>query len=288
MYVGVIEYLENHTTIRDLLFSPNSPCSIPIHGKNLRDGGITGDGDGDMTGDGDGETQRMSCADYYRPEFSMGAAIKQMQDLTLGPGKHRERKGYPRKHREKKGYPANCEKEGPPPSEHGGNAGQHSLFRAADVLLGRFKRLCEETAGLSRCALINLFPTFGEFCEAVEIFGHSVAWHSAIGYVLGIGDRHLGNIMLNLHTGKIAHIDFGYTLEVSRLLKIPERVPFRLSQFFAELLRPCVFEIQLAKSLKTLREFQPPLVAAITAIVYDLRRDKNPIHPKKALLRVSL
>lgn len=40
---------------------------------------------------------------------------------------------------------------------------------------------------------------------------------SMVGYVLGLGDRHLGNILLTMSTGKVVHIDFGDSFDVGRL-----------------------------------------------------------------------
>jgi hypothetical protein len=37
---------------------------------------------------------------------------------------------------------------------------------------------------------------------------------SMVGYILGLGDRHPSNIMLDRNTGKITHIDFGDCFEV--------------------------------------------------------------------------
>jgi phosphatidylinositol kinase/protein kinase (PI-3 family) len=40
-------------------------------------------------------------------------------------------------------------------------------------------------------------------------FTRSVALMSMVGYVLGLGDRHPSNLMMERHTGKVIHIDFG-------------------------------------------------------------------------------
>ena len=37
---------------------------------------------------------------------------------------------------------------------------------------------------------------------------------SMVGYILGLGDRHPSNVMLNRVTGQILHIDFGDCFEV--------------------------------------------------------------------------
>jgi len=38
---------------------------------------------------------------------------------------------------------------------------------------------------------------------------------SMVGYLLGLGDRHPSNLMLDRYSGKLLHIDFGDCFEVS-------------------------------------------------------------------------
>lgn len=45
-------------------------------------------------------------------------------------------------------------------------------------------------------------------------YTRSLAVMSMVGYILGLGDRHPSNVMLNRITGKILHIDFGDCFEV--------------------------------------------------------------------------
>jgi FKBP12-rapamycin complex-associated protein len=40
---------------------------------------------------------------------------------------------------------------------------------------------------------------------------------SMVGYILGLGDRHPSNIMIQRQSGKIVHIDFGDCFEVAML-----------------------------------------------------------------------
>lgn len=62
-------------------------------------------------------------------------------------------------------------------------------------------------------------------------YTRSLAVMSMVGYILGLGDRHPSNLMLDRVTGKIVHVDFGDCFEVAmHREKYPERVPFRLTR----------------------------------------------------------
>ncbi|KAM0938032.1 putative non-specific serine/threonine protein kinase [Dioscorea sansibarensis] len=58
----------------------------------------------------------------------------------------------------------------------------------------------------------------------------SVAAMSMVGHVLGLGDRHLDNILIDLFSGDVVHIDYNVCFDKGKRLKIPEIVPFRLTQ----------------------------------------------------------
>ena len=54
--------------------------------------------------------------------------------------------------------------------------------------------------------------------------------NSIVGYIVGIGDRHSENILIDNHTAEVIHIDFGVTFEQGKFLRTPEKVPFRLTR----------------------------------------------------------
>jgi ataxia telangiectasia mutated family protein len=53
---------------------------------------------------------------------------------------------------------------------------------------------------------------------------------SIAGYVLGLGDRHIQNILFDKTSGEIIHIDLGIAFDQGKLLSTPELVPFRLTK----------------------------------------------------------
>ncbi|KAJ2163200.1 hypothetical protein GGF46_000130 [Coemansia sp. RSA 552] len=80
------------------------------------------------------------------------------------------------------------------------------------------------------------FFFYEHFCNAQSWFEHretyirSAAVSSIAGWVLGIGDRHLQNILVDQHTAEVVHIDLGIAFDLGKLLPIPELVPFRLTR----------------------------------------------------------
>jgi ataxia telangiectasia mutated family protein len=61
-------------------------------------------------------------------------------------------------------------------------------------------------------------------------YTRSTAAISILGHVLGLGDRHGHNILLDAHSGEVVHIDLGIAFEGGRVLPVPELVPFRLTR----------------------------------------------------------
>jgi FKBP12-rapamycin complex-associated protein len=65
----------------------------------------------------------------------------------------------------------------------------------------------------------------------------TLAIMSMVGYVLGLGDRHPSNLMVQHFSGRVVHIDFGDCFEVAMLRdNYPELVPFRLTRLLVRAL----------------------------------------------------
>ncbi|KAF7683836.1 putative serine/threonine-protein kinase MEC1 like protein [Astathelohania contejeani] len=52
----------------------------------------------------------------------------------------------------------------------------------------------------------------------------------AVGWFMGLGDRHGENILMDSNTGEAVHVDYNCIFEAGKRLDVPERVPFRLTQ----------------------------------------------------------
>ncbi|KAG0257869.1 hypothetical protein DFQ27_004903 [Actinomortierella ambigua] len=70
-------------------------------------------------------------------------------------------------------------------------------------------------------------------------FAKSLAAINVCSYLMGIGDRHLENFLLDLSTGCLLPIDFGHAFgSATEVLPVPELVPFRLSRQLESFLNP--------------------------------------------------
>ena len=105
-------------------------------------------------------------------------------------------------------------------------------------------------------------------------YTRSLAVMSMVGYVLGLGDRHPSNLMLDRLSGKILHIDFGDCFEVAMTReKFPEKIPFRLTRMLINAMEVTgiegTYRITCEKVMKVLRNNKDSLMAVLEAFVYD-------------------
>lgn len=105
-------------------------------------------------------------------------------------------------------------------------------------------------------------------------YTRSLAVMSMVGYILGLGDRHPSNLMLDRITGKVVHIDFGDCFEAAILReKYPEKVPFRLTRMLTYAMEVSgiegSFRITCENVMMVLRDNKESLMAILEAFAYD-------------------
>ncbi|XP_077998557.1 serine/threonine-protein kinase mTOR-like [Glandiceps talaboti] len=105
-------------------------------------------------------------------------------------------------------------------------------------------------------------------------YTRSLAVMSMVGYVLGLGDRHPSNLMLDRLSGRILHIDFGDCFEVAMTReKFPEKIPFRLTRMLTNAMEVTGidgnFRITCESVMEVLRENRDSVMAVLEAFVYD-------------------
>ena len=116
---------------------------------------------------------------------------------------------------------------------------------------------------------------------SVTNFTSTLSISSIVGYIVGLGDRHLRNIMIDSTTGQLIHIDFGILFEKGRLLSVPEMVPFRLTRELVDCLGlegvDGLLRAQMEFCLSLLRRHKDLIVTILEVFLHDpLNQWKTP------------
>lgn len=106
-------------------------------------------------------------------------------------------------------------------------------------------------------------------------YTRSLGVMSMVGHILGLGDRHPSNLLLERMTGRVIHVDFGDCFEVAmHREKYPERVPFRLTRMLTFAMGVSNIEgsyrITCEVVMRVLRENKDSLMAVLEAVSYSV------------------
>lgn len=109
--------------------------------------------------------------------------------------------------------------------------------------------------------------------QVIRNYSLSMAVMSVIGYIIGLGDRHLDNVLVKLASGEIVHIDYNVCFEKGKTLRVPEKVPFRMTPNLEEALGITgiegTFRLACEHVLKSLKKGRETLLTLLEAFVYD-------------------
>lgn len=138
-----------------------------------------------------------------------------------------------------------------------------------------FEYALENTTGQDLYRVLWLKSSNSEhWLERRATYTRSLAVNSMVGHILGLGDRHPSNLLLERSTGKVVHIDFGDCFEVAmHREKFPEKVPFRLTRMLTHAMEVSGIEGSFRNTceitMTVLRDNKESLMAVLEAFVYD-------------------
>lgn len=93
-----------------------------------------------------------------------------------------------------------------------------------------YQKIVQKVHPVLHLFFMSNFVTPDTWYRSRNMFTKGVATTSMVGHVLGLGDRHCNNILLDKFTGEPIHIDLGVAFDQGKRLPIPETVPFRLTR----------------------------------------------------------
>ncbi|ELK38230.1 Serine-protein kinase ATM [Myotis davidii] len=183
--------------------------------------------------------------------------------------------------------------------------GAHKRYRPNDIsayqcqkkMMDAQKKSYEEKYETFMDICKNFQPVFRYFCmekfldpavwfEKRLAYTRSVATSSIVGYILGLGDRHVQNILINEQSAELVHIDLGVAFEQGKILPTPETVPFRLTRDIVDGMGITgvegVFRRCCEKTMEVMRNSKETLLTIVEVLLYDPLFDWT-MNPLKAL-----
>ncbi|KAJ3745266.1 hypothetical protein DFH05DRAFT_1487185 [Lentinula detonsa] len=104
-------------------------------------------------------------------------------------------------------------------------------------------------------------------------YTRSVATTSIVGHILGLGDRHTSNILMDNSKGEVIHIDLGVAFDQGKLLPVPENVPFRMTPDMVDGMGISgtngVFQRCAEETLRVLRDGSDVIMTVLQVFRYD-------------------
>ncbi|KAJ7760552.1 hypothetical protein B0H16DRAFT_1415528 [Mycena metata] len=157
-------------------------------------------------------------------------------------------------------------------AEHGGPSGSKKAAEP-DKLLERYLQIKEHFHPVMRHFFTEKHKQPMAWFAMRLNYIRSVATTSIVGHILGLGDRHGSNILLDTATGEVVHIDLGIAFDQGKLLTVPEQVPFRMTSDVVDGMGAAgtqgVFQRCAEETLRVLREGSEVIMTVLEVFKHD-------------------
>eukprot|EP00917_Polyrhabdina_sp_WS-2016_P001928 GHVP01004072.1.p1 GENE.GHVP01004072.1~~GHVP01004072.1.p1 ORF type:complete len:1104 (-),score=237.73 GHVP01004072.1:5118-8015(-) len=150
---------------------------------------------------------------------------------------------------------------------------QGDIAKQKSSLISAYKKVTSNFKPVLHFIFAERFPDPQSAFFARKRYQKSLAVCAMIGFVVGLGDRHLNNILLDKKTAELVQIDFGIAFDKGKALAIPEKVPFRMTRDVSSALG-CLgtegaFRCFCEASLAVLRRNAPVILAILEVFLFD-------------------
>ena len=153
--------------------------------------------------------------------------------------------------------------------------------------LETYLEICSNFKPVFRYFFMENFLSPNEWFEKRMNYTRSMATASIVGYIVGLGDRHVQNILIDLSNADIIHIDLGVAFEQGKILPIPETIPFRLTRDIVDGFGLSgiegTFKNCCKKTLELLKSACDQIVTIFEVLLYDPLHNWN-LSPEKAYM----
>ncbi|KAG2132781.1 hypothetical protein DEU56DRAFT_812008 [Suillus clintonianus] len=143
----------------------------------------------------------------------------------------------------------------------------------AEAMVLVFQQICRRSQPVMRHYFTEKHKTPITWFAMRLNYTRSVATTSIVGHILGLGDRHVANILIDNGSGEVVHIDLGIAFDQGKLLRIPERVPFRMTRDMVDGMGKCgtqgVFQRCAEETLRVLRDRSDVILTVLEVFKHD-------------------
>ncbi|TVY54281.1 Serine/threonine-protein kinase TEL1 [Lachnellula cervina] len=145
--------------------------------------------------------------------------------------------------------------------------------QSAEIRIRKYRSVADLFQPVMRYFFTEHFVDPDEWFVKRLAYTRTTAAISILGHVLGLGDRHGHNILLDTQSGEVVHIDLGVAFEAGRVLPVPELVPFRLTRDIVDGMgitkTEGVFRRGCEFTLEALRKEADSIMAILDVLRYD-------------------